>query len=275
MLSAIDMLSASASQTPRLDAEVLMAFVLGWGRAHLYGHWDEPLDEIAERHYQQLVRRRVAGEPIAYIRGYKEFLGLQFLVDARVLIPRPETELLVERVVGWLVTRPDARVVDIGTGSGAVAIGIAREIPAATVLAVDISQEALTVAGENAKRHEVSIDFRNGSLLEPIDGQVDLVVANLPYLSRDEYEDLRATSIAFEPRLALTDEADGLTLFRQLFEQVPGKLTPGGAVLLEIGALQPDALAELVREQLPGFGLEVFADYAGLPRVLELTAPGR
>jgi release factor glutamine methyltransferase len=268
------------TDTPRLDAEVLMGFVLGWPRARLFGHWDEPVDDDRRARFDAFVERRAAGEPVAYIRNLKEFMGFEFYVDPRVLIPRPETELLVARAVGWLLGRAAGtsfagdppRVADIGTGSGAVAIGILRSFPSAQLLAMDTSSDALEVARINAQRHGVSLDLRQGSLLEPVPDQVDLVVANLPYLSRDEYESLLDTSIAFEPRGALTDEADGLRLFDQLLAQVPAKLAPGGAVLLEIGAGQPRPLRDLARRRLPGFTATVFADYAGLPRVLQLQA---
>jgi release factor glutamine methyltransferase len=268
------------TDTPRLDAEVLMGFVLGWPRARLFGHWDEPLDDDRRARFDGFVQRRAAGEPVAYIRNLKEFMGFEFFVDPRVLIPRPETELLVARAIEWLLGRAGGisfaghrpRVADIGTGCGAVAIAILRSFPSTHLFAVDISGDALEVARINAQRHGVSLDMRQGSLLEPVPDQADLVVANLPYLSRDEYESLLDTSIAFEPRGALTDEVDGLRLFDQLLAQVPAKLAPSGAVLLEIGADQPGPLRDLARRRLPDFAATVFADYAGLPRVLQLQA---
>jgi release factor glutamine methyltransferase len=263
-------LAGAATGTPRLDAEVLMSFVLGWKRARLFAHWDDDTDAETLERYRALVERRAAGEPVAYIRNLKEFLGLEFYVDARVLIPRPETELLVGRALDWLTGKPSATVFDVGTGSGAIAIGIAKGAPGARVIAADMSSDALDVARLNAERQSVTIDFRHGSLLEPISEPVDLVVANLPYLSREEYESLLDTSVAYEPRRALTDEQDGLRLFADLFEQIPAKLAKGGCVLLEIGAGQPRALQGLAAEYLPGFEPAVFADYAGLPRVLQL-----
>jgi release factor glutamine methyltransferase len=272
-------LAGTVTETPRLDAEVLMAYVLGWARARLFAHWDEELPACAWQRYMRLVERRAAGEPVAYIRNLKEFLGLEFYVDRRVLIPRPETELLVARAVAWLDERlrnePNPTVVDVGTGSGAVAVGIAKHVPGARLIATDLSAGALDVARLNAARHGVGIDFRHGSLLGPIDEPVDLIVANLPYLSGREYEGLLSTSIAYEPRQALTDGQDGLRLFTELFDQLPAKLAPSGCVLLEIGSGQPAPLQQLASDRLPGFRATVFADYAGLPRVLQgVLSPG-
>jgi release factor glutamine methyltransferase len=264
-------LAGARTESPRLDAEVLMGFVLGWSRARLFAHWDQAITAADLRRYEQYVYRRAAGEPVAYIRNVKEFLGLELYVDPRALIPRPETELLASRAVAWLHSRPGARVVDVGTGSGAIAIGILRSCPEAQLVATDVSDVALEVARINAERHGVDPVFVAGSLLEPVTGTLDLIVANLPYLSREEYEGLLDTSLAYEPRQALTDDADGLRWFEALLEQVPAKLSPQGCVLLEIGSGQAAALQQLVRERVPELRSAVYADYAGLPRVLELS----
>jgi release factor glutamine methyltransferase len=272
--SATQRLTSTVTETPRLDAEVLMSFVLGCARARLLAHWDEPVDPAALARSHSLVERRAAGEPVAYIRNLKEFLGLEFYIDPRVLIPRPETELLVERAIQYAQQRP-LTVVDLGTGSGAIAISLAKSRPQLEVIATDISAEVLEVARLNAKRHGVKVQFKQGSLLEPVDVPVDLVVANLPYLSSDEYRGLLNTSIAYEPRLALTDDADGLRLFDELFRQAARRHI--GCLMLEIGSSQPEALKRLAADRLPAFDATVFADYAGLPRVLELipSASGR
>ena len=266
-------LTGTVTETPRLDAEVLMAFVLGWTRARLFAHWDEPLDGEQQARYESLVERRAAGEPVAYIRNLKEFLGLELYVDRRVLIPRPETELLVSRAVVRLQSGARTRplVVDVGTGSGAIAIGIAKACPEVEVIATDISADALAVAAQNASRHGVELDLRRGSLLEPIAEPVDLIVANLPYLSRDEYASLQGTSISYEPRIALTDEEDGLRLFDELLSKAPAELKKGGAILLEIGSTQPRTLQALAKRRLPNMQAAVFVDYAGHARVLELS----
>ncbi|HEY8693195.1 MAG TPA: peptide chain release factor N(5)-glutamine methyltransferase [Chloroflexota bacterium] len=276
-------LAGTSTQTPWLDAEVLMGFVLAWSRSRLFAHWDEGLEDADLRRYETYVDRRAAGEPVAYIRNLKEFLGLELYVDPRVLIPRPETELLATRAVAWLQsvrlppwwerlgegTRPV--VVDVGTGSGAVAIGILQSCPQVRLIATDVSAEALEVARLNAGRHGVAPTFEQGSLLEPVAGPVDLIVANLPYLSRNEYESLLGTSIAYEPRQALTDDADGLRWFAALLDQAAAKLSPSGCILLEIGSGQPAAIRRLAQERLPAFRGTIHPDLAGLPRVLELS----
>ncbi|HLY67950.1 MAG TPA: peptide chain release factor N(5)-glutamine methyltransferase [Chloroflexota bacterium] len=264
-------LASATTETPRLDAEVLMAFLLGWSRAQLFAHWDEPPTEEQLATYRQLVARRADGEPVAYIRQLKEFLGLDFYVDSRVLIPRPETELLVARAIQQVHGRPAPLVVDVGTGSGAIAVGILKSCPGVRLIATDLSENALAVARLNAQRHEVQPEFLAGFLLDPVAGPIDVLVANLPYLSREEYESLLDTSIVYEPRLALTDGADGLRLFDELLAQVPDKLAADGCVLLEIGCGQPAALAELATVRLPGFRPTVFPDYAGLPRMLQIA----
>lgn len=232
------------------------------------------------------------GEPVAYIRGLKEFYGLVFEADARALIPRPETERLVElariEVVRRLgkgehgITRPPLRIVDVGTGGGAIAVALAvtlrglRALDAVDILAVDISREALDLARENAVAHAVAdrIRFAAADLL-PIDGAYDdLVLANLPYVRSDAMADLpRATT--FEPRLALDGGADGLEIIARLLDRLPAVLPEDGVALLEIGADQSESIAVSVADRLPGWRCEVELDLAGLPRVarIERTAP--
>lgn len=242
-----------------------MSFVQRWPRAHLLAHWDQPLSPPDLARYAAIVERRAAGEPVAYIRNVKEFRGFDFYVDPRVLIPRPETELLVERAVELA----RGRVVDVGTGSGAIAICIAKARPDLEVHATDTSADALDVARLNAERHDVRVRFEQGGLLDAVAGSFDLVVANLPYLSCEEYTALLDTSIAYEPRLALTDDGDGLRLFDGLFRQVAQREV--GCLLLEIGSGQPEALRALAARLLPAFKPAILPDYAGLPRVLELS----
>jgi release factor glutamine methyltransferase len=252
-------LSAGRTDTPRLDAEVLLAFVLGWPRARLLAHLDDPLTPENAARFEVLVARRATGEPVAYIRNVKEFMGLDLYVDPRVLIPRPETELLVERAIG--IAPPGATVADIGTGSGAIAVSLLKARADLRVYATDTSAEALDVARRNAARHGVAPAFLHGSLLEPLPVTPDVVVANLPYLSHDELASLAGTSIDFEPRAALDGGPDGLDVFRSLFTQLPGTST----VLLEIGAGQYQTVPALA----PDWTWTVHRDLAGLPRVLE------
>ena len=254
-------LAGTISETPRLDAEVLMAFTLGWPRSRLLAHWDERLSPSDQARFDGYVSRRARGEPVAYIRHLKEFLGLELYVDERVLIPRPETELLVQLATTWLRDHGPCRVVDLGTGSGAIAIGILSAYPDARVIATDASAEALQVAELNAARHGVKLELRYGHLLEPIEGPIDLVVANLPYLSQAEFDLLQHTSIGFEPRMALTDGGDGRRLFDELFVQMRERDVP--AVLLEVGSQRVEPPSE--------YWATFHPDYAGLPRVLELN----
>src|SRR5437016_10926529 len=209
--AAVAALRAAGVPTAALDADVLLAHVLGVTKEVLYAHPDTETSHGAQRRYGELIERRARGEPVAYLRGFKEFYGLRFTVDHRVLIPRPETETLVdaarELIAGRVIT-----VADVGTGSGAVAVAIAAHEPTVHVIATDISVDALVVARENTLRNGVAdrIELREGDLLAPIAEPVDLVVANLPYLRDDTLENLvgERTSLAFEPRLAVTAGKD-------------------------------------------------------------------
>src|SRR5439155_74300 len=197
-----------------LDADLLLAYVLGIRKEDVYAHPEPVLsaDELAG--YEGLIARRARGEPVAYLRGWKEFYGLEFAVDPRVLIPRPETELLVDETVRRLAPLDSPLICDLGTGSGAIAIALAVALPRARLIATDSSTAALEVARANASRHEVRerIDFRAGDLLAPIHETLDAVVANLPYLTSAEVDAGGGTSIEFEPRAALDGGADGLAV---------------------------------------------------------------
>jgi len=229
----------------------------------------------AERRYRDLIERRARGEPVAYLRGFKEFYGLRFTVDPRVLIPRPETETLVdaarERIAGRALT-----VADVGTGSGAVAVAIAAHERAVNVIATDISVDALVVARENTLRNGVAdrIELREGDLLAPIADPVDIVVANLPYLRDDTLEHLAGerTSLAFEPRLAVTAGKDGLELIWRAAADLPRVLAPGGSALFEIDPPFAEQVAHLLQYSLGG-KTRVINDLAGEARVVEVTRP--
>lgn len=253
--------------TPRLDAEVLLAQVTGRERIGLYTHFDQPLtaDELAT--YRVLIKRRLSGEPVAYLVGKKEFHSLELAVDARVLIPRPDTETLVEVALALLpFSDPAPRVVDVGVGSGAVAVAIAVARPDALVEAVDRSSDAAEVARANIARHAPSIRVHVGDLLAPIEGQVQLVVSNPPYIPTGDLEGLQL-EVRREPRVALDGGPDGLDIVRRLVIEAKGKLVPGGALALEIGHDQAERTAKLL--SAAGF-VEVAraTDLGGIERVV-------
>ena len=262
--------------SPRLDAEVLLAHCLDVDRIKLYTDYDKPLGAPERAAFRQMVKRRLDSEPVAYITGQKEFWSLPLFVDSQVLVPRPDTELLVEVVVSELKNeeRREAIVVDVGTGSGAVAIALAAEGQALTIVATDVSQAALDCARRNAERHLATIDFHLGSLLEalPADLTPDLVVANLPYIPSADIADLMPDVGRFEPRSALDGGADGLSIIGQLIAQSFDRLPPDGFIALEIGAGQSDAVSALLATQ--GFvGVSCHADLGGHLRVVSARAP--
>ncbi len=284
-------LRAAGSDTPRLDSELLLAFAIGVDRTAVIAHGDAPVGVDAESQYLALIDRRELGEPVAYLRGIKEFHGIALSVDARALIPRPETELLVDRAIaevmagltGGVDRAGPLRVLDVGTGSGAVVVALAialraRRVPPTDIeiTAVDISTDALDLARENAVVHGVGdrIAFETADLLPPAarSRPYDLLLANLPYVRTSELDALagRPVSTMFEPRLALDGGADGLAVIGRLLDQLPSGLADGGAALLEIGADQGLAIAALTGERLPGWSCDIVPDLAGLPRVVAL-----
>lgn len=243
--------------TPRLDAEVLIAAALGLPRVQLYVQFERPLDATELGTIREHVRRRQAGDSVAYIVGRKEFFGLDFAVDRRVLVPRPDTETLVDEALARLRERspvepagadtaPPAVVADIGTGSGAIIVALGKQFPASRRFAVDQSADALEVARANAARHEVAVDFLEGDLLEPLRAHApfDLLAANLPYIPSADIAAL-APEVRAEPAVALDGGPDGLDLVRRLVATAPALLAGGGALVLEIGAGQAQATADL------------------------------
>lgn len=287
---AVARLREAGSETARLDAELLLAHALDVDRTGVIANWSAPVGDGAAARFQHSLERRVAGEPVAYIRGVKEFHGLAFGVDPRALIPRPETERLVDlaedEIVRRLVGGPrpagtaPIRVVDVGTGTGAVVVSVAvalkkrRMLEEIALTASDVSPDALQLATENAVGHAIAdrIEFRVADLLPADAAAWDVVLANLPYVRTDAIAGLpRATS--FEPVLALDGGPDGLQVIGRLLDQLPGALAPGGAALLEIGGDQEPGFRELVAERLPGWDLDIERDLGGLPRVAILRRP--
>jgi release factor glutamine methyltransferase len=281
-------LAAAGSETARLDAELLLGHAVGAGRTAVVAHPESPVGADAARLYRDHLERRAAGEPVAYLRGIKEFYGLAFETDSRALIPRPETEKLVDlardEAIRRLasVARPEGarhlRVVDVGTGSGAIAVALAvtlRRLDAlddVAILAVDISPDALGLAKENAVGHAVAdrVSFAEADLVPADGGPFDLVLANLPYVRRDAIASLPVAA-SFEPVIALDGGTDGLELIARLVERLPVALAADAVALLEIGADQGDAIVELVESRLGrGWRCTVEHDLAGLPRVARI-----
>lgn len=264
---------ATSSPTPRLDAELLLAHTLGLSRAGLLAASDGAIPAAAEAAFTALLRRRLDLEPVAYLVGSKEFWGLEFAVDQRVLVPRPETELLVEQALGWAQGRDAAlTIADIGTGSGAIAVALALALPQARLFAVDHSPDALAVAATNVRRYglEERVELLTGDLLGPLTQAVDILVSNPPYtLLAEVDEGVRR----HEPALALDGGPDGLALYRRLLAQAPAYLRPGGLLLLELGHDQWPAVASLAATAFPTATISPHHDLAGIVRVLRLSLP--
>jgi release factor glutamine methyltransferase len=270
-----------ADQTnARLDAQVLLSHTLHTDRSFLYTYPEKVLTSEQEQQYQALIERRLRGEPIAYLTGHKEFYGLDFIVDKRVLLPRPETELLVEAAFNACRKMLDAGrtpiVADIGTGSGAIPVTLAVLEPRLPYLyASDISTDALDVAYLNCQRHHVEDRVRllHGDLLAPLPEPVDLLTANLPYVGTDELEELPLDVRAYEPHLALFSGPLGLDLMLRFFQELQGsqKLKEGVILLLEIGYRQHETLTSILQEIWPHATLTFTKDFSGWNRVLQVT----
>jgi len=258
-------------ESPRLDAELLLAHALGLNRAAVLSRPEQRLTPKQLTHYRALVARRGDREPLAYIVGYREFFGLEFLVDNRVLIPRPETELLVEHALEIAKHRATPlKIADVGAGSGAVAVTLAVHLPGATIYALDQSADALEVVADNARRHHVTgrVHCLHSDLLSALPGPVDLITANLPYVTSEEWPDLAPEIQFHEPRSALDGGPDGLDLIGRLLQTAHPHLCPSGAILLEIGASQGATTTTLARQNLPQASVHLVQDYAGLDRLV-------
>lgn len=256
-------------ENPRLNIELLLAHVLQKRRLDLYLQFEQELDEATLARLRELVRRRAAGEPIQYVTGEAAFYGLTFAVNRDVLIPRPETELLVEAVVKR--AKPDATILDVGTGSGCIAVTLAKQLPAARIFAVDASAAALAVARANARRHgvEKNARFLQGDLLEAFSDNVgaDVIVSNPPYIARGDWATLPKEVRDFEPVPALVAGEDGLEVIRRLVKTAKRVLAASGLVALEIGAGQRAAVERLFRDHSYG-AVEVMNDLQGHERVV-------
>jgi release factor glutamine methyltransferase len=272
-----DYLKQHGSDSPRLDAEVLLAESRGCKRIELYTKFDEPADDATRTKFRELVKQRAEGKPVAYLVGRREFYSLSFRVTADVLVPRPETESLVLRLIELFkqgtIVADEPRIADIGTGSGIIAVCAAKHLPAARVTAVDASKAALTVAQENAEALGVAdrIEFVESDLFAamPAERRFHMVASNPPYVSEGEFATLSPTVRNFEPRQALVAGPSGVEVIERLIPQAAERLEPGGWLLMEISPMIEPAVRELV-EQHSGFELgPTIKDLAGLPRIVQ------
>lgn len=274
-------LARNGVESARLDAEVLLADVLEMERIQLYVQHDRPLIHDELERYRDALKRRARRMPVAYVTGRKEFMSLDFAVDNRVLIPRPDTEVLVEAVCSRLAALgiDDPIVVDIGTGSGAIACAIARGVPGARVLATDISGGALEVAASNVAGLGLTgrVLFAQGDLFEPTSGtefeHMDVLVSNPPYVPSSDIPSLAPEISRYEPRLALDGGPDGLDFYRRIADGAPSRLTGRGFVALEVGEGQAASVSDIL-EQAGLADLEAICDYSGAIRVVIGSAPG-
>jgi release factor glutamine methyltransferase len=268
-------LKKSGSTSPRLDAEVLLASYLNTDRLELYKAPERPLGEEEIAGFEKWQARRLQGEPVAYIIGAKEFWSLLFEVNREVLIPRPETEILVEEAlrVGKNMP-PGLRILEIGVGSGAISVALATELPETRLIATDISAGALAVARRNARTHGVAdrIEFLCGDLYEPVVGTFDLIVSNPPYITAGEFAQLPHGVREYEPRQALLADEGGTVFHREIIAGSGKHLRKGGWLLLEMGAGQREGVAGLLKKAGNFEHIETRRDYGGLERVIKARA---
>jgi release factor glutamine methyltransferase len=253
------------SDSPRLDAELLLARALDVPRSYLFAHPEDVLDPNAVGRFSEVVDRRADGVPLAYITGEKEFWSMTLFVNPDTLVPRPETEILVDQALMRIPRRATLKILDLGTGSGAIALALAKERPLCEITATDISDAALSTARENARQNSLpNIEFLPGSWFEPVAGRkFDMVVTNPPYIPIDD-PDLE--NLRHEPRAALASGQDGLDAIRHIAASAADVMNPGGTLLLEHGDQQQEAVAEILRNE--GWSnIEIASDLAGQPRV--------
>ena len=268
-----EILTANNIEDSTLESELLLRHTLKISRVQLYLDLDYELSSKEEETFWHLIERCLSGEPTAYITGYREFYGFDFYVDPHVLIPRPESELLVEKTLKLAQNRTVPVIAEIGTGCGAIAISLALNLPQTKIYATDISTAALKVALFNCQKHGIAnrICLLQGDMLDPLPEPVDLIVTNLPYVKESELPPIYSAN--FEPLLALNGGSDGLEKIRQLCRQANNKLCPDGYLLLEIGQGQRRAVTTFLRSLFPSAKIEVTPDLSGIDRVVSLLRP--
>ncbi|MGA7839135.1 MAG: peptide chain release factor N(5)-glutamine methyltransferase [Ignavibacteriaceae bacterium] len=279
MLTVLDAINLSADylkkkniESPRINAEHLLSHVLKRKRLELYLSFDKPLNEDETNLYRELIRRRGTSEPLQYILGSVEFYGLEFRVTRDVLIPRPETEILVEKIIESFDKNSQLKILDIGTGSGNIAISLAKNFNNAEVKGIDVSGEALTIAKENSRLNDVNgnvkfgiLDVLNQNITSEV--KYDVIVSNPPYVSVKEYPDLRPELNVYEPRIALTDENDGLNFYRAISEKSKNILKKDGQIFFEIGQGQCEEIKNIL-ERNKFSDIKIFKDYSDIERVI-------
>jgi release factor glutamine methyltransferase len=274
-----DYFSQKEIPTPRLDAELLLSHLLKLNRVQLYTQFDRPVSEEELKKFKILLQRRAGREPLAYILGEKEFFSLKILVSPAVLIPRPETEELVERGVAHLKKNSDRdiKILDLATGSGCLLLALLHALPSAEGIGVDISGEALEVAAANARHHglEPRVRWVRQDLSQEwspeLAGPFDLITANLPYVSEAEYNNLQPEILRYEPKTALVPGPQGTEAFRWVLPCLTGRLKSGGLALLEIGEEQGEAVLDLVKKFIPKLSAQMLRDLAGKDRVISIS----
>ncbi len=282
LLDAVNILKQNNVQTPRLDAEVILAHLLGWDRIDLITRSREVLDQDLEQEYYHFIQERAAGKPVQYITGQQEFMGLNFKVTPDVLIPRPDTEILVETAIKEAGTmEPPLTILDVGTGSGAISISLAHYIKGAHIHSIDISPKALGVAMENARLHSLEhrVTFYQGDLFDPIDdllrSRVDLLVSNPPYIPTHKIPNLQREVRYYEPTLALDGGEDGLDYYRRIIQEGEKFLSPRGCLILEVGHDQGARVAELLKCKKRLRDVIIVEDLAGIGRVVRARVKER
>jgi release factor glutamine methyltransferase len=278
LLRGMEFLREAGIDSAEIDAEVLLRHVLGIEKEQLYSALDEPLSAGHRLRFQETLKRRMRREPVAYITGRKEFWSLDFVVNSEVLIPRPETELLVEVALDRLKKAASGtpNILDLGTGSGNIAVCLAKERLEANIVAVDIASSTLEVARINSRRHGVSerIDLMQGDLFAALGGKkrlFDLIVSNPPYVRTGEFSLLAPEISQWEPAAALDGGLDGIEYYRRIIEEAPGYLASGSSIVLEIGADMGPAVSELFARSGCYGPAAVYQDYAGKDRVIAAT----
>jgi len=269
LLQGASILEKADVGVPRLTAEVLLSHAVRCDRSYLYAHGSDELTELAWIHYGRYLNERLKGRPTQYITHRQEFFGRDFFVDERVLIPRPETEHLVEAAVSWLATHPEMKIVDVGTGSGAIAVSIAIEANR-EVFASDISTDALQVAERNRGKYDARVRFFAGDLLSAVQpGSIDLLVSNPPYVPGEDAANMQREVRDWEPHVALFAGNTGFEIYRRLTTQAALVVRRGGRLLMELGYRSLDGVREMLSSSW--VNIQVVSDLAGLPRVIGAT----